>query len=249
MKTLLKKMVSFAGYEVLKKNPELYDQEGLRTHQNHDFMKDEQFVNAVSAAVKATNNNPQRHGPWRVHVALWAAGNVLRLGGDFVECGVYRGFISSTIVNYLGWSTVCGDRRLFLFDTFSGFVDNMLAREENNLAARYGEKYKAPDIYDGVVNSFRNMRNIKIVRGAVPESLGSQDISTVSYLHLDMNCAAPEIAALEYFWPKLTEGGFVLMDDYCFGGHETERMAFDRFAKKEHYEILSLPTGQGLLIK
>jgi hypothetical protein len=249
MKALLKKLLGNAGYEVQRKRSDLYDQEGLRTGQNHQFMKDERFADAYSAAIEATNNEPQRHGPWRVHVALWIASNALRLGGDFVECGVYRGFMSSAIVNYLRWNSVCGVRNFFLFDTFSGFVPNMLAEKEKALERLYGEKYKNPDNYNCVVDSFRNVANVKIVRGVVPDSLRTQDISSVSYLHLDMNCAAPEVAALEYFWPKMTKGAFVLMDDYAFLEHKAEHDAFDEFAKRVNYEVLYLPTGQGLLIK
>jgi hypothetical protein len=64
-----------------------------------------------------------------------------------------------------------------------------------------------------------------------------------------MNSAAPEVAALEHFWPKMKPGGFVLMDDYTYLGYEPQHVALDEFARKIGYEILSLPTGQGLLTK
>ncbi|EUA32977.1 methyltransferase domain protein [Mycobacterium xenopi 4042] len=35
--------------------------------------------------------------------------------------------------------------------------------------------------------------------GAVPETLGQVDARTVAFLHLDMNCAAPEVDALRFF--------------------------------------------------
>ena len=36
-----------------------------------------------------------------------------------------------------------------------------------------------------------------IVQGAVPDVLPTLDIDVLAFLHLDMNCAAPERAALE----------------------------------------------------
>ena len=249
MKTLLKKILSTAGYEVFKKHSDLYVEDGLWTGHNHQFVDDERFAKAYAAAVNATNNDPLKYGPWRVHVALWVANNALRLGGDFVECGVYRGFMSSAIVNYLDWNSVCGVRRFFLFDTFSGLVPDMLSEEEKarGRLSQYADRYK--NTYEFVVNGFRNVRNVNIVKGVVPNSLRSQPISSVSYLHLDMNSAAPEVAALGYLWPKMTDGGFVLLDDYAFMEYEPQHAALDEFAKSVNYEILSLPTGQGLLIK
>jgi hypothetical protein len=38
------------------------------------------------------------------------------------------------------------------------------------------------------------------------------------------------------------------MDDYTYIGYEPQHVALDEFAKSVGYEILSLPTGQGLLI-
>jgi len=68
-------------------------------------------------------------------------------------------------------------------------------------------------------------------------------------LHIDMNCTLPEIAAAEYFWDRLVSGAAMLLDDYGHGGHEEQKYAFDGFAKRKGVEILSLPTGQGLIIK
>ena len=165
-----------------------------------------------------------------------------RLGGDFVECGVYRGFVSSAIMDYLDWNVTCGARRFFLFDTFDGFVHEQLDTDEQGRFAEFGDKYKST--YESTAKAFSETRNLNIVKGAVPESLTTQNIASVSYLHLDMNCAAPEIAALEHFWPKLLTGALVLMDDYAYRGYGPQYVALNSFAEKVGYRILSLPTGQ-----
>ena len=64
-----------------------------------------------------------------------------------------------------------------------------------------------------------------------------------------MNCVRPEIAAAEFFWPKLVSGGIMLLDDYGFSAHIDQKDAFDLFAARIGVQILSLPTGQGLMIK
>src|SRR4029079_9184251 len=71
----------------------IYDQDGLRTIHNHDFMRQPNFVRAYDRGIKAAGSDYNWH--WRVHVGLWAAFLASKLPGDFVECGVNRGFLSS----------------------------------------------------------------------------------------------------------------------------------------------------------
>ena len=80
-------------------------------------------------------------------------------------------------------------------------------------------------------------------------TLDQVDSRSVAFLHIDMNCAPPEVAALRYFWPRLTPGAFVLLDDYAYRGYEEQHLAMNALASELDVPICSLPTGQGLLIK
>jgi len=64
-----------------------------------------------------------------------------------------------------------------------------------------------------------------------------------------MNCSAPEMAAVQFFWERLIPGAFVLLDDYAYCGYLSQKLAMDQFADEKSVKIVSLPTGQGLLIK
>ncbi len=64
-----------------------------------------------------------------------------------------------------------------------------------------------------------------------------------------MNCAYPERAALEFFWDHLSPGAIVLLDDYAYFGHDRQASTMDAAACALGTRILSLPTGQGVLIK
>lgn len=90
---------------------------------------------------------------------------------------------------------------------------------------------------------------MKFIKGAIPETLPQVDSDKIAYLHIDMNCVEPEIAAVEYFWDKLVSGAIVVLDDYGHAGHEEQRYAFNDFVKRKNVPILCLPTGQGLIIK
>src|ERR1017187_10433181 len=83
-----------------------YNADGLRTVHCHDFIDNAAFVQAYKRGVKAIGGVDDYEWPWRVHIGLWAAFSASKLDGDFVECGVNKGFLSSAIMEYLNWNSI-----------------------------------------------------------------------------------------------------------------------------------------------
>ena len=77
-----------------------YIQDGLISVHNHESMGEARFGDAYQRGVAATGTDYQWH--WRVHIRLWAAQTAAHLPGDFVECGVTRGF-SAALMQRLAW--------------------------------------------------------------------------------------------------------------------------------------------------
>jgi hypothetical protein len=229
--------------------PPVYDQDGLRTVHNHDFLTDPRFVAAYERGIQAAGKDFKWH--WRVHVGLWVAANAARLEGDFVECGVGRGFMSSAIMSYLNWSSVA--KTFFLLDTFQGIdlryvdeSDRSRAIEENKLHRNTGVY---ADNVDHVSRNFSEWKNVKIIPGTVPETLEKITAEKVAYLHLDMNNAVPEVEALSFLWSRLSQHSIVLLDDYAFIGYERQYQAINSFCLGKDIPVVALPTGQGLILK
>ncbi len=227
----------------------VYEQDGLRSIHNHSFMQNPRFQAAYARGAKAASDYAWH---WRVHVALWAAESAARLGGDFVECGVNRGFLSSAIMQYLDWDSL--GRMFYLLDTFAGIDERYISDEERKKGVMARNKTQIDTGFyvtavESVAANFSQWKNRRIIQGPVPETLPQVDSQRIAYLSLDMNCAPPEIAAAEFFWPRLVPGAIVLMDDYAYFGYEPQKAAFDKFAEARGIPMLSLPTGQGLFIK
>jgi hypothetical protein len=228
-----------------------YEQDGLATIHNDNFRRLPSFKAAYRRGVEATNGcDPSFE--WRVHVALWAAQASLRTPGDFVECGVNGGFMSSAIMHRLRWNEV--HRKFFLVDTWNGPPMN----QYDEVEIRRGSRHLAEDAIarkgylmdlERVRANFAEWQGAVIVQGLVPEVLPTIATTQVAFLHLDMNCAYPERAALEFFWECLSPGAIVLLDDYAYSGYEQQGIAIDSLANRLGVEVLSLPTGQGLIIK
>jgi hypothetical protein len=250
LRQLVRKALDSAGYAVFNTRRH-YARDGLFTFHNRHFQDDPAFQAAYARGVKASQGvDPQIE--WRVHVALWAAATAIRVPGDFVECGVNAGFMSSAIMHRLNWRAV--DKRFYLIDTFSGPPLGQYSCEEVDRGRlRLAADAMAAGAYvsdlERVRANYFEWPNAVVVPGIVPDVLTALNVGTVAFLHIDMNCAYPERAALEFFWDRLSPGGFVLLDDYAYFGHECQAHAIDEATWSRGVEILSLPTGQGVIIK
>jgi hypothetical protein len=181
---------------------------------------------------------------WRAFVCCWAAERGASLDGDFVECGVNKGLLSTTVIHYVGFEQLA--KTFWLLDTFEGLDERYISPEEKEHGIRAGT-YE--NCYEQVVRHFSKFHNTRVIQGAVPDTLPLVKADKVAYLSIDMNCAEPEIAAAEFFWEKMSSGAVAVLDDYGWPDHIVQKRAFDRFAEAKGVRVLALPTGQGLLIK
>jgi hypothetical protein len=91
---------------------------------------------------------------------------------------------------------------------------------------------------------FAEFHNVILVCGTIPTALPLVDTNAVSYLHIDMNCAMPEVGAIPHFWDRLVPAALVLLDDYARRGYEPQKRGMDEFAARIGVWILSFPTGR-----
>ncbi len=241
VKGLLSGVYRFYGLRLVV-GPLTYNRDGLATAHNADFIKDPRFRNAYRAG--RDTGSWEGDIQWRAHVVCWAARRGTALPGDFVECGVNKGGLALTAMEYVQFCKQA--KRFWLLDTFCGLSERYITPEERKHGNRPGG-YE-PCI-DRVRTTFASYENVRIIQGTVPDTLGQVTAEHVAYLSIDMNCVEPEIAALEYFWDKLVSGAAVVLDDYGFRKHILQKQAFDNFARQKDVAILSLPTGQGLILK
>ena len=213
---------------------------------NTSFMNDPAFHDAIHETCRDADgeiltNNIVKF--WRLHVYTWCCDQALRLGGNMVECGVHLGLYSLTMMKTLDFANRPAE--MYLYDTFEGLVEEMSTDHE--LAVVEGV-YDIPDWEQTVRDSFAPWPNAHVIKGRVPEVLTETAPEDVSFLHLDMNAAEPELAAFLFFQNRLKPGAIVLLDDY--GRFENARIneihtnLFNRLGRR----ILELPTGQGLVL-
>jgi O-methyltransferase len=234
--------------------PPVYEADHLAVWQkNVAFLDDERFRHAYQHGLASGpafdffgDGNPDPQIEWRVHVCCWAALHAARLPGDFVECGVNTGLVSLAVCDYIDFNAT--GKNFWLFDTYRGIPEHQINEREKALG-RVADNSWYPDCFERTKANFARYPSAHLVRGEVPDTLGSVEIGAAAYLSIDMNIAYPERAAIEFFWPKLVPGGLVVLDDYGWLPYQEQKQTMDEFAVREGVAILTLPTGQGLLIK
>ena len=70
----------------------------------------------------------------------------------------------------------------------------------------------------------------------------------ISFLHIDLNSAVAEAAALEKLKDRLCKGSLILFDDYGGHGAEEQALVHETFANDNNRDLLILPTGQAVII-
>jgi hypothetical protein len=250
VKALIKTLAAKIGIGVVRVRGRYYE-DGLFTLHSDHFRADPEFRAAYKRGIQASRG-VDPGWEWRVHIALWAARTALRAEGDFVECGVNAGFMSSAIMEKLRWNTV--GRRFYLIDTFGGPVLSQYSQEEvESGRLSFAKQALEAGAYvtdmERVRANFAEWKDAVVVQGAIPDILDKIDFGAIAFVHIDMNCALPERAAFEYFCERLSPGAVVLFDDYAYYGHDGQREAIDSAARARGAAVLSLPTGQGIIIR
>ncbi len=172
---------------------------------------------------------------YRAHICTWAAQQVKDIPGDFVELGVFYGHLSKVIVNYA--PEILDGRKYFLVDAWGNLGDGAFS---NNLYNK--------DIFEVVKSRFQNYKQVQLIRGTVPEVLKTIPVHQVSLLLIDMNSHAADLAALKYFYSKMSSGGIIYFDDY--GGRWSKlREVIDEFLADKPEELLTFASPNAILIK
>ena len=120
--------------------------------------------------------------------------------GAAAELGVYRGFFARCI------NQLMPNRKLYLFDSFEGFAENTCAADSFQAAHRNTAVEK-------VLAIMPYPESITVKPGFFPESLGGLE-ERFCLVSLDVDFYRGTLDGLRYFWPRLEEGGYLMLHDW-----------------------------------
>lgn len=146
--------------------------------------------------------------------------------GSIAEVGVYQGEFSKYLNEYLP------DRKLYLFDTFQGMNGNT---EVERITS--GHNFSNTSI-DLVMSKMRHKERCIIKKGLFPSTAEGID-DKFCFVSLDTDLYESIYDGLEFFYPKLSKGGYIFVHDYWVYTWEGVKKAVKEFCDK--YDIGYVP--------
>jgi O-methyltransferase len=225
----------------------------LTLDKSADFKKEPAFSKALDT-IRGSHSYDQYNGSdgiaWRLNTLVWAGRLALRTGGDFVECGTFKGDMAWVVLQAIGAERI---PRFWLFDSFEGFSPDYSSADDfpdNPGFLDFANGfYRQAGLYEYVRDRFASFANVTLIKGFLPDTLDAATPARIGFLHIDLNSPRAEIAVLERLFERVLPGGVIVFDDYGWEMFHKQKKAEDDFMRRHGHEILELPTGQGLAIK
>ncbi len=224
-----------------------YNFDNMATSQNLAELESGDFRDAYHRAILAADRD--LHIPLRIHQAIWCAEYAMKIPGDFVELGTGRGFTFSAIMAWLSKRYCEINKNTYLFDTFKPVKpDPLTGKQVINGSYQIATAYS--DDVEAVRGNFSEWSNVEIIQGELPGSASNYLANgpSIAFLHVDLNHKIAEISTLEAMWPRLSPGAVILLDDYANNGRDEQWHAHQRFFQERNLYILTLASGQGLVV-
>ena len=165
--------------------------------------------------------------------------------GDFVETGVWKG--GAVILAYNLYKKSGQERKVYVYDSFEG------------LPQPNAEKYPvdAGDIHWTLPELAISMEDVKsnfdlfspiddsviFVKGWFRDTIPNNTIEKISVLRLDGDMYESTIDVLDYLYPKLSIGGFCIIDDFAHRGANAAVMDYRRNHGIDDEIFVIDPTG------
>lgn len=145
--------------------------------------------------------------------------------GDIAELGVYQGGMTKFLASCFP------DRTVYAFDTFEGLP---VEKYRNDLDRLLPGEFGHIDEQD--VLKYLNDSNIVIRKGVFPKTV--PDDTIYALVHLDADLYLSTYEGLNYFWPRMADNGFIILDDFdeqptTPGVKQAFNEYFTRFGSKE----------------
>lgn len=183
-----------------------------------------------------------------------------KIPGDFVECGVWRGG-SSMVIAYTLLEMKVTDRKIWLYDTFTGMSqpgDEDIDYNNNTSAIDTWEKTQKEDFSEWCLATINDVQknmdltgypenNLVFVKGKVEDTIPRQIPQNIALLRLDTDWYESTKHELDFLYPLVSSKGILILDDY--GSWAGSKKATDEYFSGKALLFNRIdPTGR-LIIK
>lgn len=182
-------------------------------------------------------------GNFRIYERRWMVKEALRLAadvdGDLAECGVFEGAASFQLCQFAR----AHGRRVHLFDSFEGL--SKPGERDGNFwwtGALSSSEHKLRE-------NLKEFDCFETYKGWIPERFSEVADRSFAFIHIDVDLEQPTRDSIAFFYPRLSSGGVILLDDHGYDTCPGARKAVLDYMADKREPVIDLPTGQGLIIK
>lgn len=233
---------------------------GLRVSKSYSLRPtgiEDDAWDAMSLASGKTMGIPmQQYSMWQSTCYVVEHGIV----GEIAEFGVWRGGMSMIAATALMQSK--SNKELYLFDTFSGMTDptnfdfeilggtpaSEMLKNERKTAGKNNTWAFATlsDVQKNIRSTNFPFDRVKFIEGDVMQTVPHCLPKKLSLCRIDTDWYESTKHIISHTWPRLAEGGILLLDDYdVWSG---SRAAIDEYFKEVNYRPLAIRIDSGRLI-
>lgn len=191
--------------------------------------------------------NEERIGKFLAHFEAMKVST--SIPGDIVECGVFKG---TSLVRFALMRNMFGGQnssRILAFDTFSNNYPDTKFTEDKVQRSHWIKTAGAASISVKQLSTIfkkKNISNFSFIKGdvvkSIPKFLKKNPGLKISLLNVDIDFVEPTIAVLKNFYPLVSKGGVILLDNYAGRGNSGtylhgDTKAIDDYMKNKKQKI------------
>lgn len=180
----------------------------------------------------------------------------IHLDGKLVECGCWKGLSSYLICNYIHeYDSGFQGQGFFVIDSFEGLskpskmdkiTDLGVTGKEQESGASFGTFAAS---MQEVKNALSEFPKITYIKGWIPSVFKNMPEEKYKFVHIDVDLYEPVHGSVEYFYPRLVDGGVIVFDDYGSLLWPGAKKAVDAYCTTNNISLLRLSTGQAIIYK
>ena len=154
-----------------------------------------------------------------------------KIPGCIIECGVFKGASLIRFATFL--KLLKSNKKIIAFDTFGKHTTTKISSDHKRrkILLSGGKEGISEKQLMSILKRKGLEKNIQLIKGditeTVPNYLKLNPKLKISLLNLDVDFYEPSMSILKNFYPKLSKGGILMLDDY--GVWDGETMAVDEY--------------------
>lgn len=162
--------------------------------------------------------------------------------GPIAECGVLRGFTSLAITILQNEMKKESLENIWMIDSYEGLSAPIEEDETNHKKGHFATPLEEVEIL------FKGSTNCQFAKGWIPEVFEKLPETKWSFVHIDVDLYEPIYESLNYFFPRMSENGVIINDDFGSPLFPGARKSWDKFFSEKNRKYAILDTGQAIFI-